>query len=158
MSQPMAEYTWVYGIDDLDFDELSALYRIAPLGEQPPDALATVFKNSRFVCLVYAGEVLVGAGRAVADGLDCAYIARVAVHPEHQGRGLGRTIIQRLIELCAGHKKIILYANPGSEAFYSSLGFLRMNAAMGIWREPERAIESGILSAYDVNERPSLRD
>jgi hypothetical protein len=37
------------------------LYRIAPLGEKPPDALATVFGNSRFACFVYAGDVLVGA-------------------------------------------------------------------------------------------------
>jgi hypothetical protein len=29
-----------------------------------------------------------------------------------------------------GHEKIILYANPGTEAFYGKLGFLPMNAAM----------------------------
>lgn len=153
MRTPTDQYAWVYRLDGLDFDELSALYRIAPLGDKPPDALATVFGNSRFVCLVYAGELLVGAGRALADGLDCAYIADVAVHPDHQGRGLGRAIILRLTELCAGHKKIILYANPGTEAFYSSLGFLHINTAMGIWRDPERAIESGILSAHQGNDR-----
>ena len=142
----MDEYAWVYEADDVDLDELSNLYRIAPLGEKPPDVLATVFGNSMFTCFVYAGDVLVGAGRALADGLDCAYIADVAVHPEHQGRGLGKAIIRRLVELSAGHKKIILYANPGTEAFYAKLGFLRMNTAMAIWRDPDRAIESGLLS------------
>lgn len=142
-------YRWTDGLAGVGLEELSRLYRIAPLGDKPPDALATVFGNSRFVCFVYAGDVLVGAGRALADGLDCAYIADVAVHPDHQGRGLGKAIIRELIELCAGHKKIILYANPGTERFYSSLGFLRMNTAMGIWRDPARAIESGILGAGD---------
>lgn len=139
------EYTWAYDIDTVDWCELSELYRLAPLGDKPPDALTTVFTNSRFACLVYAADQLVGAGRALADGLDCAYIADVAVHPDHQGRGLGRAIIRRLVALAAGHKKIILYANPGTEAFYKALGFLPMNTAMAIWHDPTSAIRSGIL-------------
>lgn len=129
----------------VDLHELSNLYRIAPLGEKPAPALATVFGNSRFVCFVYAGHVLVGAGRALADGLDCAYIADVAVHPAHQGRGLGKAIIRKLVAAAGEHKKIILYANPGTEAFYGELGFLRMNTAMAIWRDPAKAVESGLL-------------
>jgi Acetyltransferase (GNAT) family len=105
-----------------------------------------VFGNSMFTCFAYAGGALAGAGRALADGLDCAYIADVAVHPAHQGRGLGTAIIRQLVARCEGHKKIILYANPGSEPFYARLGFLRMNTAMAIWHDPARAIESGLLS------------
>ncbi|MGH9135252.1 MAG: GNAT family N-acetyltransferase [Ilumatobacteraceae bacterium] len=143
----MDEYNWLFELGGVDWGELSNLYRIAPLGEKPPAALATVFGNSMFVCFVYAETELVGAGRALADGLDCAYIADVAVHPGHQGRGLGRSIITRLVSLADGHKKIILYANPGTEGFYASLGFLRMNTAMAIWQHPERAIETGLLRA-----------
>jgi GNAT superfamily N-acetyltransferase len=138
---------WVEDLAAVDMEELSRLYRIAPLGDKPPEALATVFGNSMFMCFVYAGDDLVGAGRALADGLDCAYIADVAVHPEHQGRGLGKAIMRRLVELSQGHKKIILYANPGTEGFYGDLGFLRMNTAMAIWRDRERAVESGLLSS-----------
>ena len=43
------------------------------------------------------------------------------------------------------HKKILLYANPGAEGFYAKLGFHRMNTAMAIWHDPQRAIEAGIL-------------
>jgi len=143
----MDEYSWTEDASVVDFAELSELYRIAPLGIKPPDALKTVFGHSMFVCFAYAGDVLAGAGRALADGLDCAYIADVAVHPEHQRRGLGQAIIRRLVARADGHKKIILYANPGTEGFYRGLGFLRMNTAMAIWRDPARAIESGLLSS-----------
>jgi hypothetical protein len=51
------------------------------------------------------------------------------------------------VALSQGHKKIILYANPGTEGFYGKLGFLRMNTAMAIWHDPASAIESGLLSA-----------
>jgi predicted N-acetyltransferase YhbS len=139
-------YAWQYSIADVDFDELSELFRVAPLGEMAPDELATVFNNSRIVCFVYFDGALVGAGRVLADGVDCAYLGHVAVHPEHQGRGLGSGIVRELVERARGHKKIILYASPGAEAFYGRLGFLRMETAMGIWREPGRAIEAGLLS------------
>jgi GNAT superfamily N-acetyltransferase len=133
----------------VDWDELSELYRVAPLGIKPPDALRTVFGNSMFVRLVYADGRLVGAGRALADGLDCAYIADVAVHPDHQGTGLGQAVIRGLLDAASGHRKVILYANPGTEGFYRRLGFLSMNTAMGVWSDPEAAVRGGILRADD---------
>jgi GNAT superfamily N-acetyltransferase len=139
--------TWVDGAAAVDFDELSHLYLVAPLGVKPPDALRTVFGNSMFSTFGYRDGVLVAAGRALADGLDCAYLADVAVHPDHQGRGLGREVITRLVTAAAGHKKIILYANPGAEPFYARLGFLRMNTAMAIWSDPAAALASGVLRA-----------
>jgi GNAT superfamily N-acetyltransferase len=142
----VAKWEWVDDILTVELDELSNLYRIAPLGEKPPDVLATVFTNSMFKCFVYTDAKLIGAGRALADGADCAYMADVAVHPAHQRQGLGRAIIRRLVDLCGNHKKIILYANPGTEPFYRDLGFLHMNTAMGIWRNQPDAIRSGLLS------------
>lgn len=143
--QDPGAYSWSEEISGVDFEELSNLYRIAPLGDKPAGALATVFTNSRFVCFAHSGHRLIGAGRALADGVDCAYIADLAVHPDHQGRGLGRAILTRLIDRCSGHKKIILYAKPGTEPFYASLGFLRMNTAMAIWRDRPGAIDAGLL-------------
>jgi GNAT superfamily N-acetyltransferase len=94
---------------------------------------------------VYLDGRLIGAGRALADGLDCAYLADVAIHPDHQGAGLGKAIIGELLRLIEGHKKVILYANPGTEGFYAGLGFLRMKTAMGIWRDRDGAIAAGLL-------------
>ncbi len=140
------DQSWVYNDSAVDWGELSELYRKAPLGDKSPMDLQTVFSNSRFKCFVYANEELIGVGRALADGLDCAYIADVAVHPEFQGKGLGTAIIEKLVSLSNGHKKIILYANPGTEGFYQTIGFHRMNTAMAIWRNQEQAIKAGLIS------------
>jgi ribosomal protein S18 acetylase RimI-like enzyme len=136
---------WVLEQDGIDWAELSELYRIAPLGEKPPDLLREVYTNSRYKCFVYEGAVLIGAGRALADGRDCSYICDVAVHPGHQGQGLGKQIIERLRTLSAGHRKIILYANPGKEGFYRKLGFKPMRTAMAIFADQERAIRTGLV-------------
>lgn len=139
------DYVWADDGDAVDFAELSELYRLAPLGDKPPESLAIVFSNSMFSCFVYRRGQLVGAGRALADGLDCSYIADVAVHPDHQGRGLGRAIVAELVRRSSRHKKIVLYANPGTEGFYDKLGFLRMRTAMAIFRDPAAAIATGVL-------------
>ena len=139
------DHSWVYEDSAVDWGELSELYRKAPLGVKSPKDLETVFSNSRFKCFVYENDELVGVGRALADGFDCSYIADVAVHPDFQGRGLGKAIIRRLVELSDGHKKILLYANPGTEGFYRTLGFYRMNTAMAIWQNQEQAVSDGLI-------------
>jgi GNAT superfamily N-acetyltransferase len=128
-----------------DWAALSELYRVAPLGEKPPELLRQVFGNSMYRCFVYAGAQLVGAGRALADGADCACLCDIAVHPRHQGIGLGKAIVERLVSDARGHKKIILYANPGAEAFYLKLGFKPMNTAMAIFADEQRALRTGLV-------------
>lgn len=126
-----------------DWEELAALYRAAPLGDKSPQGLRTAFGHSMFKFLVRDNGALVGAGRALADGVDCAYICDVAVLPSHQGTGLGREIVSRLVQASRGHRKIILYSVPGKEAFYEKLGFARMNTAMAIFENQAQAVERG---------------
>lgn len=137
---------WNCDDEGVDWGELSALYRAAPLGDKPPKHLQTVFANSRFKCFVYDGTALVAAGRALADGADCSYICDIAVLPSHQGTGLGKQVVAHLVEASRGHKKIILYAVPGREPFYRKFGFLRMKTAMAIFENQQQQLERGYLS------------
>lgn len=137
---------WKHSADGIDWEELSELYRAAPLGEKTPLYLQKVFSNSMFQCFVYESGKLVAAGRAVADGADCSYICDIAVLPSHQGTGLGKQVVRDLVEMSRGHKKIILYAVPGKEPFYRKFGFLRMNTAMAIFENQQQQVERGYLS------------
>ena len=137
--------SWFNSTETLDWDELSALYHAAPLGNKNPADLKVAFGNSRFVCFAREEGRLVGVGRALADGIDCSYICDVAVLPSHQGTGLGKEIVARLVNQSAGHKKIILYAVPGKEPFYKKFGFKRMRTAMAIFENPAAAQENGYI-------------
>ena len=136
---------WSDAIDNVNWDELTALYRAAPLGNKNPSGLKTAFSNSLFRCFAFDDGKLVGVGRALADGVDCSYICDVAVLPSHQGTGLGKEIVTRLVNLSQGHKKIILYSVPGKEPFYRKFGFRRMTTAMAIFEDQQLARERGYL-------------
>jgi GNAT superfamily N-acetyltransferase len=136
---------WRHSLEGIDWEELSRLYQAAPLGNKQPEGLKLVFSNSMFKCFAYDDARLVGVGRAMADGLDCSYICDVAVHPSHQGTGLGKEIVSRLVDLSKGHRKIILYAVAGKEPFYKKFGFRRMKTAMAIFENQAQAAERGLI-------------
>lgn len=139
--------SWQYDLDGVDWEALSALYQAAPLGNKSAAHLQKVFSNSMFHCFAYEAGQLLAAGRALADGGDCAYLCDIAVLPSHQGRGLGKQVVRQLLAATQGHRKVILYAVPGREDFYRQLGFMRMQTAMAIFDNPQLQLERGYLSA-----------
>ena len=80
---------------------------------------------------------LVGMGRVVGDGAFYFYIQDVAVHPDHQGRGLGRTIVNELVDQITrqapGHCFVGLFATADAEALYRKLGW-REHEMRGMWK------------------------
>lgn len=136
---------WTDQLDAVDWDELSELFRLT-LGIKPAATLKTVFHNSLYRCIVRDQGRIVGVGRALSDGVDCAYLCDIAVLPDYQGTGLGKQIVGRLVEQSRGHKKILLYAVPGKESFYRKFGFQRMKTAMAIFENQALALEKGYLA------------
>jgi ribosomal protein S18 acetylase RimI-like enzyme len=137
---------WSESLDGIDWEELAALYRVAPLGDKRPADLELVFANSMFRCFAFEHGKLIAAGRVLADGRDCAYLCDIAVLPSHQGRGLGKAVVSRLLERSKAHRKIILYAVPGREDLYRGLGFRRMRTAMAIFENQTEAYARGYLA------------
>ena len=140
------EIEFRYSQDDIEWTELSEMYRQAPLGNKSAQELETAFSNSMYKCFVWSSGKIIGAGRALADGIDCSYICDIAILPEYQGKGLGGDIVSYLVKASQGHKKIILYSVPGSESFYKEYGFMRMNTAMAIFQNKENALNIGLVN------------
>jgi GNAT superfamily N-acetyltransferase len=70
----------------------------------------------------------VGMGRVISDGIADAYIQDLVVLGEWRSWGVGKMILNRLLEECKFRKItwIGLIAEPGKEEFYRSLGFAPM--------------------------------
>jgi len=71
------------------------------------------------------GKKLIGIGRALSDLASDAYIQDVTVLKEFRGKGIGKKIIQTLIEKLKENNVdwIGLVAQPGTSSFYEELGF-----------------------------------
>jgi ribosomal protein S18 acetylase RimI-like enzyme len=136
---------WVHSQENVDWEELSNLYVASGMGNKAPADIKTAFSNSMFKCFVYDDGRLIAVGRALADGFDASYICDIAVHPGHQGQGIGKHIVSKLVEFSKHHRKIILYAAPGKEPFYLKLGFRRMATAMAIFKNQEQALMDGLV-------------
>jgi GNAT superfamily N-acetyltransferase len=88
--------------------------------------LADSLRGSWHVITAHAGDELVGAGRLVSDGVQYAVVFDLIVAPAWQGRGIGSTILRRLLTHCeeAGIRDILLFAARGTEPFYRRFSFV----------------------------------
>ncbi len=100
------------------------------------------FEASHSTVFVYDGDRLVGFGRALSDGVNQAAVYDCAVRPEFQGQGIGRMIIEHILAEVAGCN-VILYASPGKEGFYETLGFRKMKTGMAKFVRDAEMIERG---------------
>ncbi|GLX65796.1 GNAT family N-acetyltransferase [Paenibacillus glycanilyticus] len=80
------------------------------------------------VVIEHAGEV-VGMGRIVGDGAMYFYLQDVAVLTEHQKHGLGKLIVERLLDYIKKRRHenglafVGLFASHGNDTFYEQFGF-----------------------------------
>jgi ribosomal protein S18 acetylase RimI-like enzyme len=77
----------------------------------------------------FAGDEMVGMGRAISDGISDAYIQDVTVLAKFRGLGLGTRIMNEITDFLRRRRIgwIGLIAEPGSQAFYQRLGFAAMD-------------------------------
>ncbi len=90
------------------------------------EELVRMLDNSQRVVAAYDGESLVGFGRVVTDGVLHAMIYDMIVRPDYQGRGIGKNILQRLVQWCRqSHiRDIQLFCARGKRTFYEKNGFV----------------------------------
>jgi ribosomal protein S18 acetylase RimI-like enzyme len=100
--------------------------------------LSRMLAGSQAVVSAWRGDELVGFGRATSDGVFRAVLWDVVVAEDHQGKGLGRQVVQGLLAHAAleGVERVYLMTT-NSAGFYRQLGFeviknqqlmLRLNA------------------------------
>jgi GNAT superfamily N-acetyltransferase len=107
-----------------------------------PEVHQKAFENSHTVVFAYHDERLIGFGRAISDNAYQAAVYDVAVVPEFQGKGVGKSIMT-CIQARLSHCNIILYAAPGKENFYRKLGWRQMKTAMALFKDPEQKMRKG---------------
>ena len=110
---------------------------------RPLEQADKAIKNGLFnVTAVVEGEV-VGMGRLVGDGAMYWYLQEIIVLPEYQGKGIGKAIVNHLIEhikkmsIPGTGVEVGLTAVKGKEPFYEKFGFSCGSSGMKKWIDIE---------------------
>jgi len=126
------------------WDNVVDILQRAGMANYSAEVHQRAFNTSHSVVFVFDNETLVAFGRAISDGEYQSAIYDVAVLPEYQGKGIGRLIIQNLVEKTP-HCNFILYASPGKETFYEKENFKKMKTGMALFVNSERMQQNGFI-------------
>ena len=96
---------------------------------------AIIAKSTAYVTARDSGK-LVGFGRLLSDGAVISYINNMAVSPQYQGQGIGKAILERLVETAGNVKSIFLYSDTADQ-FYLDHGFERSEKRLYVRRRGE---------------------
>lgn len=127
---------------DVDWKTVSETLKRVGMAYDEPDIHRRAFEASHTAVFVYHAGQLIGFGRAISDGVYQGAVYDVAIVPEFQKKGIGTIIMERILAQLSGCN-IILYAAPGKEAFYKTLGFRKMKTGMALYKNPEKMTEKG---------------
>jgi ribosomal protein S18 acetylase RimI-like enzyme len=125
------------------------LRKIVGMTPPPMDAVPKALANS-FVCfLAYERahmandttpgpeQIPVAMGRLLGDGSLFLLLCDVAVHPDHQRQGLGKRIMQTLVDYVDKHAPdayVSLVAEPKAQKLYPQYGFKDVEPSRGMYR------------------------
>lgn len=119
-------------VDAWDVEMIADLYRAGGWWNErwdPADLTALISGSFAFAVAVDpATGRAVGMGRVISDGVSDGYVQDLVVLPGYRGRGVGTMLLSTLLDHCssAGVAWVALVAEPGTEPFYTALGFRRM--------------------------------
>ena len=110
----------------VDLLQLQALFQTAAFWamDRSAEDLAIAVANSDPVVTAWDHDLMIGFARATSDGVYRATVWDVVIHPNYQGAGLGR----KLVETVLSHPKMsrverIYLMTTHQQSFYQRIGF-----------------------------------
>ena len=114
-------------VTDVELDEIVALYESVGWSAytKAPTLLHAAIAGSSYVVTARRGERLIGLARAVSDNATICYLQDVLVRPDEQGNGVGRALVQAVLDRYSAVRQKVLLTDdaPGQRAFYEALGY-----------------------------------
>ena len=90
-----------------------------------PERLLAAIEGAHFLVVAWEGDRLIGLARAISDDVSIAYVQDILVRPSHQGQGLGRRLLQAVLDRYPHVRQKVLLTDdrPEQLRFYAALGF-----------------------------------
>lgn len=90
-----------------------------------PERLEMAVGNSTYVACLYDRDELVGIVRGLSDDVSIFYLQDIIVHPDFQGEGHGRELLEHILERFAHvRQKVLMTDNEERQhRLYRSVGY-----------------------------------
>ncbi|MGN1372300.1 MAG: GNAT family N-acetyltransferase [Candidatus Coprovivens sp.] len=119
-------------------EEYNYLFDEVGWGAHDYEISKIALKSNTYSVSVYDNNKIIGYGRIIGDGIIYLHIHDIMVHPNYQNKGIGKQIINKLLEKVNELKKVNPYlrvylgTSQGKEDFYKKCGFItREEAKLG---------------------------
>lgn len=97
------------------------------LSRKSLEAASIGLANSLFIVSIYEDNTLIGLGRVVGDGGTVFHIVDIVVKPSFQGQGLGKVIMQEIMDYLEKNtypgSYVSLIADEPADKLYEKFGF-----------------------------------
>jgi GNAT superfamily N-acetyltransferase len=116
-------------IHNISVEDYNLLRRSVGWKEIEANQAQTGLIHSAYLIVAESDSKPVGLARLVSDGGYIAIIVDVIVLPEYQGKGIGKSLMKKVIDFIKSDLKegqtvfVNLMSAKGKEAFYKKLGF-----------------------------------
>lgn len=119
---------------DIEIEQIIPIYESNGWSSaQKPKALYQALLNSHALVSAWHSERLIGIGNAISDGFLVVYYPHLLVHPDCQGQGIGKRIIETLKQRYKEMHMHMLVADSDAIAFYEKCGFTRAGKTEPMW-------------------------
>lgn len=119
---------------NIDKEKILELYRANQWSAaEKPDELFRALINSHTLVSAWVDEELVGIGNAISDGHLVVYYPHLLIHPNYQGKGIGKMIVAKMQEKYAGFHMQMLTADGKAIDFYEKVGFEKAGKTTSMW-------------------------
>lgn len=120
--------------DRIETDEVIGIYRANgwSSAEKPVELLAAL-RHSHSLATARIGGRLVGLGNAISDGHLVVYYPHLLVHPDFQGQGIGKQLMEAMQGRYGGFHQQMLTADGKAIEFYKKMGFERAGKTESMW-------------------------
>lgn len=120
--------------DSITEEETIALYIAnAWSAADKPVELIAALRNSHSLVTARLSGTLIGLGNVISDGHLVVYYPHLLVHPEYQGRGIGRKMLEAMQVKYSSYHQQMLVADGKAIEFYKSVGFVRAGETEPMW-------------------------
>lgn len=111
-------------------EKLPQAFELLPLFSQTTwakdrsaEGIALLLNKTETYVVIRDNDQLIGFGRALTDGIYRALLDDIIVHEKYRKQGIGKLIVNKLLDQLKDVEQIFLTTKPELESFYKPYGF-----------------------------------